>query len=345
MKISIKDCLIRYAASLEKVWSHDRRQTVGASRIGLCERQTWFGQVEADPDADYVNRWGFALRGTLMEEGYWVPGLRAGLPEGVELLYAGDQQRTLVDGYLSATPDGLLIGEVDDALAHLGIRDIGDALAVECKTIDPRVNLESEKPAHSFQVQVQLGLLRHATPYRPEYALVSYTNASDMDDVKEFAVKFDQRIYDAAKARARKIMMAEDSLELVAEGRLTGGEECKWCPFKSRCAEAIVGSIPTDDTTQLGDNAIAELHALRDEERRLAEAIAEVELRHNTKKEEIKQLLRANGVRRANGEGWGVNWFSAKGREIVDTKAAEAAGIDLSAFKHLGDPSDRLIVK
>jgi predicted glutamine amidotransferase len=84
---------------------------------------------------------------------------------------------------------------------------------------------------------------------------------------------------------------------------------------------------------------------LRDEERRLAEAIAEVELRHNTKKEEIKQLLRANGVRRANGEGWGVNWFSAKGREIVDTKAAEAAGIDLSAFKHLGDPSDRLIVK
>lgn len=37
--------------------------------------------------------------------------------------------------------------------------------------------------------------------------------------------------------------------------------------------------------------------------------------------------------------------WSHIGRETVDTKAAEAAGIDLSRFKKVGDPADRLTVK
>lgn len=345
MKISLKEWLASYGTGLKKTWAHDRSNTVGASEVGQCIRKVWFGKVDADPDGDYVNQWGAALRGTLIEEHYWVPGLRAALPDEIELLYAGEEQRTLVDGYLSATPDGLLVGPIDDGLRHLGVKDIGASLAVECKSIDPRVGIQQEKPEHSFQTQVQLGLLRFGTPYRPTHALISYTDASFFDDVREFVVRFDPRIYQAAKERARRIMMAEEAVELEPEGRLAGGEECKYCAFKRRCAEITIGSIPDDAESQLGANALSELQALRDEERALAEQLEQAELAHNTIKEGIKQFLRANGVRKAKTEGWSITWFSVKGREFVDTKAAEASGIDLSAFKRIGDPSDRLLVK
>ena len=344
MKISIKEMLHDYATGLERNWAHDRRNTVGASEVGQCIRKIWFAKVEADPDLDYVGSYGAALRGTIIENHYWEPGLRAALPEGVELLMAGRQQRTLVDGYLSATPDGVLVGDIGDCLRHLGIHDVGDSLVVECKSIDPRVDIKVEKPEHSFQTQVQLGLIRHATELNPTYALISYTDASFLDDVREFVVKFDPKIYEAAKTRARQVMTSDEPRELRPEGRMSGGDECKHCQFKTRCAEVTIGGIPLDDTP-LGANALAELRALRNAERDLALRLQTIELEHAGVKEDIKAFLRAAGVRKARGEDWAVNWYSAKGRETVDTKAAEAAGIDLSAFKRIGDPSDRLIVK
>ena len=44
-----------------------------------------------------------------------MPALRARY--GDKLLYAGDKQQTFVSGFLSATPDGLLIDQSRDALA------------------------------------------------------------------------------------------------------------------------------------------------------------------------------------------------------------------------------------
>ena len=63
-----------------------------------------------------VDVWGATLRGRLFEDHFWVPALRACY--GAKLLFAGDQQQTFVSGFLSATPDGLLIDQPCNALAR-----------------------------------------------------------------------------------------------------------------------------------------------------------------------------------------------------------------------------------
>jgi hypothetical protein len=345
VKLSIRDCLHTYAAGLKKTWQHDRLNTVGASEIGQCLRKTWFGKWEVVPDPGYVDRFGAKLRGNLIEDHYWVPGLRASLPEGMELLYAGEDQQTLVDGYLSATTDGVLTGVPRDALAWMGVPDIkSDCVNLDCKSIDPRVELRIEKPEHSFQVQAQMGLIRFATEYQPEYSILSYVDASFLDDIKEFAVAFDPAVYQAAKDRARLIMTAEHALELSAEGKITGGGECRYCPWSSHCAAVTVAGIPKEDKS-LGDNAAATLKRLRDEEREAEERLDFWKTEHAQFKEKIKEFLRENQIRRYTGEGWSVSWSSVKGREVVDIKAAEAAGIDLSPYRKVGDPADRLTIK
>ena len=344
--ISIGDMLRSYGNGLSKTWSHDRLNTVGASEVGQCLRKTWFAKNETPADPGYVDRFGAKLRGEIIENFYWTPGLRASLPEGVELRYAGDEQRTLVDGYLSATPDGVIVGVDRDCLTHFGIADIGsNCLAVEAKSIDPRVDIRVEKPEHSFQTQAQMGLLRHATEHQPNYALISYVDASFLDDIREFAVAFDPAIYAAAKARALTVMTETDPLRLPPEGKLSGGDECKYCPWASHCAAVTVAGIPKEETKPLGDNAMAEFHALRDLERDWADRETHATTKHAEMRERIKESLRTHGVRRVNGEVWSISYSSIKGRETVDIKAAEAAGIDLSPFRKVGDPADRLVVK
>jgi hypothetical protein len=355
-RLSIRDLLHSYiGAQGAKTWNgHDRLSTVGASEVGQCLRKTWFSKNEVAWDEHYVDRFGARLRGDLIEREYWVPGIRAALRPPAQLLFAGEEQRTLVDGYLSATPDGLIVGLERDCLSHLGVPDIGEGgpggpcLTVECKSLDPRVDLKgAEKPEHSFQTQVQIGLIRHATVYRPEVTLLSYTDASFLDDVTEFPVRFDPRIYQAAKDRARTVMTTSEALALPAEGKLSGGDECKYCPWSSRCAHVTVAGIPAAaaGARGLGDNAAAELKALRDAAIAAAAAADEATATAAETKNNIKEFLRTHRVRSHKGDGWSVSWSSVKGRESVDLKAVEEAGVDLSRFEKVGDPSDRLVVK
>lgn len=345
MKLSIRDMLHSYAGKLQKTWLHDRLSTVGASEVGQCLRKTWFAKNEIPADESYKDRFGAKLRGDIIEENYWVPGLRASLPPGVQLLYAGEDQRTLVDGYLSATTDGLLVGVERDALAWLGVPDIkSDCINLDCKSSDPRAELRTEKPEHSFQVQAQMGLVRFATPNRPEYSVLSYVDASFLDEVAEFAVAFDPAIYQAARDRARLVMTSEHALGLPPEGKISGGDECKYCPWSSHCAHVSVAGIPRDDSAKLGDNAAAELKRLRDAERALHGMKEQFAAEHSRACEAIKEFLRGQGVRVHKGDGWSVSWSSVKGRRTIDQAAVESAGIDLSPFQKPGKPGDRLIV-
>lgn len=343
-RISIKAMADAFVAATPKVWAHDRTTTVGASEVFQCQRKIAFTKAGTAPDPDYQDRYGARIRGDLIEQHFWVPALRSQLPEGVRLLFAGGEQRTLVDGYLSATSDGLLVGVARDCLAHLGVADLGsDALVVECKSIDPRVSLKEAKAEHSGQTQVQMGLIRHSTPFRPQYALISYADASFLDTITEFAVRFDPSIYEAAWDRARRIMTAEDPASLPAEGKIAGGDECRHCAFKSRCADIHVAGIPRD-TVPVGPNAMA---ALKDLVQQHEAADAEAETagrRREAVKEQIRTLLRDLGTRKVQGDGFTVSWFPVKGRKSLDRKAAERAGLDLTPFDREGDPSERLTI-
>jgi len=343
--ISIKSMLDAHVAANGKTWAHDRDLTVGASEVGQCLRKTWFAKNSVDPDPDYVDRYGAKLRGDLIENHHWEPGIRAQLPEGVALLFAGANQKTLVDGYLSATSDGLLVGVSPGALSHHGVDDSGgDSLVVECKSIDPRVSLKDAKAEHEFQVHCQMGLIRHCTAYRPNYALISYTDASFLDDVTEFAIAFDPEIYAAAKTRATRVMTAAASLDLPPEGKLASGGECRYCPHRSRCAGDTVGAIP-EDKEPLGGNALTALKTLVDEEQAARAEKDATARRHAEAQERIKEFLREHRTRKVEGDNWSVTWFPVKGRLSLDRKAVEAAGIDLSPFETPGDPGERLTIK
>ena|ERR1700722_19733537 len=102
----IKQILNSHAATLQKQWSHDRSQTIGASEIGQCSRKTFWVKNEGDHvhkasrDDGYVDGWGAKVRGSMMENEFWFPAMRQHY--GENLLYAGPDQQSFVSGFLSA---------------------------------------------------------------------------------------------------------------------------------------------------------------------------------------------------------------------------------------------------
>lgn len=343
--ITIRALFDDYAAATEKTWTHDRSSTEGASGIFTCRRKRWFAQNDVAVDPDYVDRYGAKRRGDLIENGWVVPALRAGLPPSCDLLWAGDDQRTLVDGYISATPDGLLVnrGNADVTIEGVTLAP-GGCVVIEIKSIDPRVDLREAKSEHIGQVHVQMGLIRQCTAHQPDWAIVLYVDASFLDDVTVFPVRFDPAVYEAARQRATSIMLAERAEDLPPEGKIAGGKACQYCGWRKQCVGASVGAVPQDAaplsqeaTVALG-RLVERRAAARSDEAAAAARVAEIE-------HEIKNTLRAHGARRAAGDGWSVSWSSVRGKKSLDRAAVEAAGIDLSPYEREGEPSERLTIK
>lgn len=337
MTFSIKPVLDAYVATTGKVWGHDRLSTIGASEIGLCSRRIYYSKNETPPDPDYIDRWGARVRGTIIEDVLVAPALKKLNESGnITVLWAGDEQRTIASGFLSATPDALVHRTFPD-------RD-AECFLVEIKSLDPRVDLRKAKDAHAYQVQVQMGLVREFTNYSPSHAIICYLDASFLDDVTEFRVEFDQRIYDAAAARAKAIMGARSALDLKPEGAIAGGNECHQCPFKSRCRGDAAAAHPKDKG-ELDEEAAAQLARLIETFDALTSEVVEAEFGRDDTKFKIKELLRANNVKWTEVEGRKVNWQSRKGKVSLDTKAMERDGIDLSKYQVEGDPYDVLVIK
>lgn len=339
----IGDMLRSWGAKQRREFEHDRSDTTGASAIGRCARATVFEKLATPPDPGFVPSWGAALRGTLIEDHYFYPALKA--IYGDRLLFAGPDQKTFVQGFLSGTPDGLLVSLDRHVLAGLGIDDIGPSrsIVIECKSTDPRANLRAARPEHVFQVQVGIGLIRACTPSKPEYGVISYIDASFLDKVTEFPVRFDERIYEAARVRARQIMSCEDPLEVSPEGQMAGGKECEYCPWTRACGQTNLQRIP-EGGVRLPADAVAELKGLRDIERGLAASLEETKQSQEQTKEAMKQLLRSHDARAHRDKDWSVQWSETKARVTVDVAALEKAGFDLEPYKREGKPSERLTI-
>jgi hypothetical protein len=209
-----------------RVFDKRRSETSGASDVGQCARKVWWVKHGAAPDADYSDTWGARVRGSVFESAFWAPALKRRF--GSKLKFAGGNQITLRNGYLSATPDGLVVDQPRDVLTSLGIPDIGEGqcFLVECKTADPRLNLAKPKSEHELQLQAQLGLVRLKTAYRPSIAVLTYNDASWWNEIRVFVIKFDQSVFESIVLRAKKIMTANAFDELPPEGWIAGGREC-----------------------------------------------------------------------------------------------------------------------
>jgi hypothetical protein len=190
-------------------------------------------------------------------------------------------------------------------------------------------------------VIVQLGLVRESTDFAPEYAVISYADASFWSEITEFAVKFDPEVYGTAKRRAAKVMTAHDASELPPEGWISGGHECNYCPFAAACGIAR-HAMPKPFGAAIDPQFIAEARDLACEaKRRQADAEnATAELR--TIQNEIRERMRAKGLRRVAGDDFSIIWSPVKGRQSFDVKAlkaaAIAAGVDVAQFETTKPP-------
>jgi hypothetical protein len=334
----IREALDAYANGLQREFVHDRAQTVGASEVGQCARKVFWLKNEDDPthaaprDEGFVDGWGARLRGTVFEDHFWAPAMRAKF--GAALHFAGAGQRTFATGFLSATPDGL----VDDGTG---------CFLIECKTIDPRTRLDGAKPEHVFQAQAQLGLVRELIGYRPTHAIISYCDTSFWNEVTEYTVEFDAKIYEIAKARAASIMTATSFRELKPEGWIAGGKECGYCPFASACGRDRT-AVPAQSDARPDPQFTAEIADLAREAKQLDRAADAATMRLRQVQHELRERLRAKGLRRVEGHGVTVTWSSVKGRPSFDMKAireaAARAGVDIAQHETVGEPTDRLVI-
>lgn len=352
----IQEALNTFALSVAKVWNYDRSNTVGASEIGGCARKAFYEKnrktgaksktskiKQYEPDTDYIDGWGARMRGNLIEEHLWVPALKKRFKKN--LLMAGKNQKSLFKGFLSATPDGLVINQPRDVLASMGVPDIGagKCFVVEGKSIDPRVPLSEAKSENIYQVHCQLGLIRECTKHKPEYALISYIDASFHDSITEFVIKFNPKIYERAKIRATEIKTATLPTQLKPEGWIAGGKECQYCAFQGPCGVARA-NLPNYDNP-VDDQFKAEIVDLCRQVNEAKDDKEAAEIKMKDTQENIKGRLREKGVRKIKGV---VSWSNVKGRESYDMvalrEAAKEMGLDITPFETVGNATDRMTI-
>lgn len=337
-----------YNEANQKEWGHDRNATLGASEVFDCIRKAWFKKRGAEkgfkPDPEFVNGWGATTRGDIIENHHAVPVLKSQLPKRNKLLGAGKKQQTLIVGKNSATPDGLITGLAKDALKKYGIDDIeGDCILVEIKSIDPRISLRKPKEVHFGQVQQQMGIIRTRSPLKPMYAVILYFNASFLDDMKVFPVRFDEKVWASCQERADLLYRVEAPSQLIAEGRMEPGG-CDYCPFRGACDAVMVGRHPKDGGPADDPKVIEKIRELAGVREDIVDERKRLERQEAVATEELKEYLRDKKVKGIRESDLSITYVLNEGRTTLNREAMEKAGIDLTPFEKKGSPFETLRV-
>jgi hypothetical protein len=346
-----------FVNSTQKTWQHDRSKSVGASEVFGCLRKAHFKKFDYEKDPDHEDRWGALRRGDTMENHFVEPAMKwllENMTDAGQLLFSGTDQKTFIEGYLSATPDGLAIDVDSDSLAEYAVPDLANGLegrqygcfVFEIKSIDPRVNLKEEKFVHRGQVMAQMGLIREKTAWKPQYAMICYVDCSFYDEIEVFIVPFDQRVYDIAKLRAKQVFESAVD-ELQAEGKIDGG--CQYCEFTIACARVNKEATPTKERGGREANhgnvkpeLIKEFDDLVTKERAASSAKKVAEVEHKAATEDLKAWFRNTGFYRAVSGDVTVSLSWIKGRKSLDKSALIADGIDPEMYMKEGEGYDRL---
>lgn len=335
--VDFKRAFGEYVKTNQKVWATDRSLTVGASEAFFCSRsiagRKRFKHL-ADIAEEFVDsEWGHAERGNIMEDEFVVPALIHMFGEENCLFMGQANQKTLIDGKLSCTPDGLVINQPRNVLANYGIDDIGDSCFVpEIKSFAPSAAPRGKaKPRHMGQNNIQIGAIRRSTNYDPSIGVVIYSSPVDLKDVRPFPTKYDQKIYDAAKRRADDIFdLTKKFKDYPAEGKYT--DDCQYCEFQGACAAAeieLLGEADQVNITNIDPQQKAELE-------RLTRAVAKTRADYTALEKEKKRLeselktfaLQELKVERYGEAGWSYSIFSTSGKKSFDKDAFIENAVD-----------------
>jgi hypothetical protein len=130
--------------------------------------------------------------------------------------------------------------------------------------------------------------------------------------------------------------------------RISGGHECRYCPFAKTCGIAR-HAMPKASSAAVDPQFVAEAADLAREAKRSQSAVADAETQLRNVQHEIRERLRAKGLRRVAGDDFSIVWSPVKGRQSFDVKAlkaaAIAAGVDVNQFETTGEATDRLDVR
>ena len=346
--IDFKQIFDNYQATRQKTWEFDRKLTVGASEAFACIRKTGFSkraeEFGYEEDPGHTDNWGAAERGNLIEDHWVVPAMNQELPDGVGYLYAGEDQKTFVSGLNSATPDGLVCDVPNDCLKLYGIDDIeSDCFLLEIKSVDPRINLTTEKEIHHGQTQIQLALIRELTEFKPMYGVILYIDASFLDDINVFPIKYNKNAMNAAKMRANKVYNAESLEELEPEGKNSG--ECKFCSFTHACAKVSKEAIPTGSNSEIDQSILDAIYDLVVQEREADEHEKGWKEDKDRLRANIKQMMADVETKLVSDERYTVRWTFQAGRKTLDKPALEQSGVDLSKFETQGAGFEKMTIK
>lgn len=340
----MKSVLTRHMAAMQRQFK-DRNLTIGASEIGRCIRMIWYIKHHPAAKAMEGESYGASHRGNMIEAHTVVPALKREFKDNI--IYVGKDQQTLADGINSATPDGLLINQPKDLLSMFGINDIGKdrCVLVEVKSIDPRINLRGPKPEHARQANQQLGVVRATTKHKPEFCILMYVNASFMDEVTEFVIRFDPDQYEKQKKRAARIMDSRTAREMQPEGWIMGGKECDNCGFAEPCT-LLRSNLPAEGSGKVDPQLVAEIKELGKKERDIDARVSALQVEQREMQVVIKDRLREKSLRGIKEPDITVSWYPIKPRVTYDMDAlriaAEAVHFDIARFERVGLGSDAL---
>lgn len=310
---------------------HDRgRTSVGASTLGGCSRRFAFerGGFPPNPGTEPHNSAGIWDRGDAVEWKVCERLRQAVGMFGLELIMAGNDQRTIVKEPLSATPDGVIANPTNKTVHFpLDNGDIylepGTSCIVEFKSVDPRVNIGAPKPQHVLQAQVQIALIwtSEHNRYKPTEGIIIYTDCSDHNRRSIFKVEQPEPGFLAAQMeRAQKMLEYEDPTDAPAEGRFTG--DCDYCPFTAPCGEAMLKYRPETSTT-ISTNAAPELDKLVADRFIIKAKVDAMVAEQKEKEENIKEFLHNHETNVAETKLYKVKWTEIKPKRIKTAKVRE----------------------
>lgn len=338
-------------------WSgHDRQNTMGGSESAACARRFVYAKEGVPEDAGYVQDPGAFERGHALEDwwtGRQAQGLaieRANGEHDIELLYTGANQRTLVRGPQSATPDGLWVSKSGDIV----IEDPETKTLVAChevycevKSKDPRTFERQTGPefAHIQQCIQGMDLMQATTEHSPQYAVITYINASFVSQQRRYVVKYDADRAAALVNRAQWLLYNASLNDLPdPEGRMYGGGYCEYCPWAERCETHDNAALPSGEKP-ISDEDMAKIAELSDKRIRITRRMQHLENLKSENTEELKVALTKAGSSKVRGE-WGSTYMAFnKGRSDIDTAAMEADGIDPKKYMKSGKPFTTITVR
>lgn len=336
--------------SASKTWGgHDRSMTVGASEVGQCQRKLVYDKHNIAPDPDFVQDYGAAERGNVLEE-WVVEALQHSLPEDIELLWATDEgQKTLVDkdAHQSATPDGLFVSDDLFPLNVDGTDVLTNCVYNEIKSIDPRPYdfLKEPKHVHALQCQQGMDLVRRLTEYRPTHAIITYVNASFLSQIKTFIIEFDQRVADGLRKRSLETFKNySPTNQPMAEGKILGGDECKYCQWRKQCNRDLVSDLPVQERSNYEQAIEQRLLELATQRSTLVASGKDTTQQVRNIEQEIKEVLREADTRKVAADWGSISVYSQKSPPRYDKEKFEKAGLDHRDFQTEGEHSPRLSV-